>query len=136
MSSTETDYLIGVYQYFEPFPEEEKGAAFYLLYLLDQKVLLEKDEAIKMFKEKYNYEEVAAKWIGPFNSIEVLNQFAFFLCEKLEANKISLVSVQEYNALLEQTIQANDFHRDLLLKGNVLENIDKKGKGFFKKLFS
>lgn len=135
MSADTTDYLIGVYQYFDPFPEEERGAAFYLLYLLDQKGLLEKNEAIKFFKERYPADDHQSKWIGPFPSLDVLNQFAFFLCEKLDAQKISLVSVQDYNSLLEQTVQATDFHRDLLLKGNVLENIDKKEKGFFKKLF-
>jgi hypothetical protein len=135
MSGSKTDYLIGVFQYFDPFPEEERGPSYYLLYLLDQKGVLEKDEAVKIFQEKFKVDVLKSKWLGPFDSLDDLNQFAFFLCEKLDAQKISLLSVQEYNTLLEQTLQASDFHRDLLVKGNVFENIDKKEKGFFKKLF-
>jgi hypothetical protein len=136
MSSNKVDYLIGVYHHFDPFPEEERGAAYYILHLLDQRGLLEKDEAIKIFQSKYKTEIFHSKWIGPFESLDTLNQFAFFLCEKLDAQKINLLSVQEYNNLLETTVLAADFHRDLLVKGNVLENIDKKEKGFFSRFFS
>lgn len=135
MNDLKIDYLIGVYQYFNPFPEEERGSAYYLLYLLDQRGLLEKDDAKKLFHEGEPDYDLKSKWIGPFESLDNLNQFAFLLCEKLDAQKISLLSVPEYNGLLEHTIQASDFHRDLLEKGNVIENIDKKEKSFFKKLF-
>lgn len=135
MSDLKIEYLIGVYQYFNPNPEEERGAAYYLLYLLDQRGVLEKEDAKRLFQETNPSYDLKSKWLGPFDSIDNINQFAFLLCEKLDAQKISLLSVQEYNGLLEQTLQASDFHRDLLEKGNVLENIDKKEKSFFKKLF-
>lgn len=135
MSDSRVDYLIGVYQYFNPFPEDEVGSAYYILYLLDQKGILEKDEARLIFQENYKEVELKSKWLGPFESLDTLNQFSFYLCEKLDAQKISLLSVQEYNALLEQTLQSSDFHRDLLIKGNILENIDKKEKNIFKRLF-
>jgi acetylglutamate kinase len=135
MSELNIDYLIGIHHYFNPFPEEERGAAYYLIYLLDQRGILDKDEALKIFKEQFPSEAAKLKWLGPFESLDKLNQFAFTLCEKLDAQKISLISVQDYNGLLEQTVQSTDFHRDLLQKGNILENIDKKEKGFFKKLF-
>lgn len=135
MSDLKIDYLIGVYQYFNPFPEEERGSAYYLLYLLDQRGVLEKEDAKNLFKENNPDYDLKSKWIGPFESLDNINQFAFLLCEKLDAQKISLLSVPEYNGLLEQTLHASDFHRDLLEKGNIIENIDKKDKSFFQKLF-
>jgi hypothetical protein len=135
MSEMRTDYLIGIYQYFNPFPEDEKGSAYYLLYLMDQRGVLETGEAMKIFQANYPASLTKSKWLGPFDSVDNLNQFAFLLCEKLDAQKISLLSVQEYNGLMEQTLQASDFYRDLLEKGSVIENIDKKDKSFFKKLF-
>jgi hypothetical protein len=135
MNDLKIDYLVGVYSFFNPFPEDETGSAYYLLHLLDQRGVLEKNDAKKLFTETYPHFELKSKFLGPFESIDTLNQFSFMLCEKLDAQKISLLSVQEYNSLLEQTQQASDFHRDLLEKGNVLENIDKKEKGFLKKLF-
>jgi hypothetical protein len=135
MSDLKIEYLIGVYQYFNPNPEEEIGASYYLLYLLDQRGILEKEDAKKLYQESHTSFDLKSKYIGPFESVDNINQFAFLLCEKLDAQKISLLSAQEYNGLLEHTQQASDFHRDLLLKGNVIDNIDKKEKGFFKKLF-
>jgi len=135
MSDLKIEYLIGVYQYFNPNPEEERGAAYYLLYLLDQRGVLEKDDAKKLFRESHQDYDLKSKWLGPFESLDTINQFAFTLCEKLDAQKISLLSVQEYNGLLEHTLLASDFLLDLLEKGSVIENIDKKEKGFFKKLF-
>jgi hypothetical protein len=65
-----------------------------------------------------------------------LDQYAFALCEELNAAKISLLSVEEYNTLLETTHMSSDFHRDLVEKGNVMENIERKKKGFLTKFFS
>ena len=73
--------------------------------------------------------------IGPFLSLETLNQYAFALCEELNAAQINLLSVADYNSLLENQQLASDFHRDLLEKGNVLENIERKKKGLLSRIF-
>jgi hypothetical protein len=136
----EVDYIVGIYNQFNPFPEDSSYQGYYLLYLLDQKGFLSTEEAIKIYNEKFKLldDSKAFKkgYIGPFESLETINQFAFLLCENLNAQKVSLLSVPEYNTILESTEQAFDFHRDLLEKGNVLENIDHKKKGFFKRLFN
>ncbi|MBY0414131.1 MAG: hypothetical protein K2Q18_08190, partial [Bdellovibrionales bacterium] len=114
---------------------------YYMLYLLDEKGILERDLAVKLFKERFSAPELAdikvsQGMIGPFVSVETLNQFSFALCEELNAEKISLLSVQEYNALLDQGQDANGFHRDLLEKGNVMENIERKKQGFLNRFFT
>lgn len=137
----EIDYLVGIYNFFNPFPEDGPDSYYYMLYLLDEKGLLEKEGAFKLFQERFASPElVDAKTppntIGPFISIERLNQYAFALCEELNASQVSLLSVSEYNTMLENSQQAHDFHRDLLEKGNVMENIERKKKGFLSRFFS
>jgi hypothetical protein len=133
------EYIVGVYNYLNAFPELQSDSAYYLLYLLDEKGLLDLSLAQKLYDERFKSELSSAsihnKMIGPFESTDHLNQFAFQLCEELNAQKVSLLSVQEYNTLLESTQSASDFHRDLLLKGNVMENIERKKKGFLSRFF-
>lgn len=137
----EIEYIVGVYNNFNPFPEEGDESYFYMLYLLDEKGLLEKEGAQKLFKERFLSEHLEgvkspANMIGPFLALENVNQFAFALCEELNAAQVSLLSVSEYNSMLENSQQASDFHRDLLEKGNVMENIERKKKGFLSRFFS
>ena len=140
------EYIVGIYHYLNATPESHGSSAYYLIYLLDEKGLLDRAGAHKLYEDRFksdiSVEEVQhhygdrEKMIGPFATTDLLNQFAFQLCEELNAEKVSLLSVQEYNVLLESTQTASDFHRDLLLKGNVMENIERKKKGFLNRFFS
>jgi hypothetical protein len=135
----DTEYIVGVYNFLNAFPDLHNDSAYYLLYLLDEKGLLDKAAAQKFYDEKFKSESGSANihqnMIGPFDSTDHLNQYAFQLCEELNAQKVSLLSAQEYNLLLESTQTASDFHRDLLLKGNVMENIERKKQGFLRRFF-
>lgn len=137
----EIEYIVGVYNFYNPFPEDGQDSHYYMLYLLDEKGMLEREAAFTIFNERFTSEELAGlktppNTIGPFLSLEKINQYAFALCEELNAAKISLLSVQEYNSLLENSQIAIDFHHDLLTKGNVMENIERKQKGFLSRFFS
>jgi hypothetical protein len=138
----DTEYIIGVYNYLNATPELNSDSAYFILYLLDQKGLLDKSAALKLYERRFKSELLNAdertstsKMIGPFESTDHLNQFAFQLCEELNAEKVSLLSVQEYNSLLESSQTASDFYRDLLNKGNVMENIERKKKSFLSRFF-
>ena len=137
----EIEYIVGIYNNFNPYPEEGQEEYYFMLYLLDEKGLLEKEGAQKLFKERFLSEHLEGvkcppNMIGPFLALENVNQFAFALCEELNAAQVSLMSVSEYNSLLENSQLASDFHRDLLEKGNVMENIERKKKGFLSRFFS
>jgi len=136
----EIDYIVGIYHHFILNPSEQFEPNYYLLYLLDEKGMLEIEGAKDLFKEKFVLDssliqKVPNNVIGPFISMETLNQYAFALCEELNAAQINLLSVKEYNALLENHQTAQDFHKDLLEKGNVIENIERKKKGFLSRFF-
>lgn len=136
------EYIVGVYNYINATPELNSDSAYYILYLLDEKGLLDRSAALKLYDERFKSDLASAdeqitgtKMIGPFESTEQLSQFAFQLCEELNAEKVSLLSVQEYNLLLESSQTASGFHQDLLLKGNVMENIERKKKSFLSRFF-
>lgn len=134
------DQIIGIFNQFNPIPEDLSANGFYLLYLLDQKGFLSHELAQKLYLDKFKMGEFTSVfskgYIGPFENLNSLNQYAFLLCEELNAEKVSLISVQEYNTFLENNQQASDFHLDLLEKGNVMENIEHKKKSFFSRLFN
>lgn len=137
----EIEYIVGIYNYYNPRPEEGTDPYYYMMYLLDEKGLLDTEGAIKLFEDRFFNESVRdikapPHVIGPFLSLESINQYAFALCEELNAARVSLMSVEEYNTLLENSQLASDFHRDLLEKGNVMENIERKKKGFLSRFFS
>lgn len=137
----EIEYIVGIHHFFNPFPEEGQESFYYLLYLLDEKGLLEQEVASKLYSSRFQSAEVLEfksprNAIGPFTSLEQLNQYSFALCEEFNAAKISLLSVSEYNSLLEESLEASDFHRDLLEKGNVMENIERKPKSILSRFFS
>lgn len=138
----DTEYIIGVFNYINAFPELHSESAYYLIYLLDEKGLLDRTAAIKLYNDRFranitNGDESlnTSKMIGPFESTDQLNQFAFQLCEEFNAAKVSLLSVQDYNSLMESTQAASDFHRGLQEIGNVMENIERKKKGFLSRFF-
>ena len=135
----DTEYIIGLYNYLNAYPEIQDESAFYLLYLLDEKGLIDKSMSGKIYENEFKSDLTSANihpnMIGPFDSLATLNQFAFKLCEELNAEKVSLLSVQDYNGLLENTQMASDFHRDLLEKGNIMQNIERKKKGFLSRFF-
>lgn len=138
----DTEYIVGIYNYINCSPELSADSAYYLLYLLDEKGLLDRASALKLYEERFKSSLASSdeqtnglKMIGPFESTDQLSQFAFQLCEELNAEKVSLLSVQDYNTLLENSHSASDFYRDLLQKGNVMENIERKKKGFLSRFF-
>lgn len=137
----ELESIVGIYNFFNPQPLEQSESHFYLLYLLDENGAIELDEAKTLFNERFKSELIQighknSKLIGPFSTIENLEQFAFAICEFYNAAKINLLSVDEYNNLLENHQEAHSFHQDILVKGNVITNIERKKKGILSRFFN
>lgn len=132
----EIDYIVGIFNCFSNDLDNPHNEKYFLLYLLDEKGMLDYEGSKELYKRQFSRDGlIDNKYIGPFDNLEALNQYAFALLEELNAAQVSLLSVQEYNLLIESTQQASDFHRDLLEKGNIIENIERKKKGFLSRFF-
>lgn len=134
----EIEYIVGVYR---SLGQQSDEGPYMIVFLLSEQGFIESDIPQKIYAERFieNLEiskEGNTEKIGPFLTLERLNQYAFQLCEELNALRIALYSVDEYNELLENGHGAQDFFSSLLEKGNVIENIERKNKGFFNRFFS
>ncbi len=139
MNQDET--IVGLYHFFSPRFHEGLPPQYYLLHILDHRGILDRELVLRVLREKMQIEpDRDQDLVGSFESLEKLNQFAFLLCEEVGAPKISLLSISEYNLLLENSEGIEGFLHDLKTKGNLLENIDlgekmSASKGFFSKFF-
>lgn len=139
ISALADETIVGIYHYFQPRAHEGNPPQYYLLHVLDHRGVLDHEMLTKIYKDKFQHSpDRDDEMMGPFDSLEELNKYAYFLCEEVNAPRVSLLSVTEYNLLLENASELNGLVFDLKNKGNVLENIERDNKktyGFFSKLF-
>lgn len=74
--------------------------------------------------------------IGPFSNLETIQKFSFNLCQKLGNKGASLVSLDDYNELLNASFKVEDFKTHLEEKGNFIGNPEAGKSGLFNKIFS
>lgn len=74
--------------------------------------------------------------IGPFSNLETIQKFSFNLCQKLGNKGISLVSLDDYNELLNASFKTEDFKARLEEKGNFISNPEAGKSGLFNKIFN
>lgn len=114
-----------------------RASAYYLLYAFDESGQLEYESMFDTYEEFIQKRpEDGAFSIGPFEDLNFLNQFAFKVCEKNEAKVVSLLSVREYNQIMENTTTASELFKELSSQGNRIQNLDRESKsGIFGKIF-
>lgn len=132
---TESESIVMIYDYKEG--AEVKPSAYYLLYAFDETGLLEVDNMIDVYEEFTQKEpEADLMPLGPFESLNTLNQFAFKVCERNDGALVSLLSVKDYNQIMEEASSGSTLFQEFIEKGNKIENLDHKGKrGILGKIF-
>lgn len=131
--------IVGIYHFFQPRNHEGTLPQYYLLHVMDHRGMLDREVVNRVYKEKFQREmDREQDIVGPFESLDELNMYAYELASVINAPKVSLLSVSDYNLLLENAMDLNGLIYDLKNKGNILENIEKdqgKKSGFFSKIF-
>ena len=74
--------------------------------------------------------------IGPFSNLETIQKFSFNLCQKLGNKGTSLVSLDDYNDLLNASFKVEDFKNRLEEKGNFISNPEAGKSGILNKIFN
>jgi hypothetical protein len=75
-------------------------------------------------------------YAGGFKSFDELKECAFELCRDRRADRIVLVSQEDFNLGLEEHSHPDEFFNRLSNLGESLENLEEEGnKGLLKKLF-
>lgn len=131
--------IVGIYHFFQPRPQDGSLPQYYLLHILDHRGFIDRELIARLLKEKFDkVVDLSNDLVGPFESLDELSIFAYDLASAIDSPKVSLLSVTDYNLLLENATDLNNFIYDLKNKGNILENIEKnqsKKAGFFSKIF-
>ncbi len=132
---TNNDAIVMIYDYKEG--ADLKPSAYYLYHAFDENGLVELDTMVDVYEEFINQApETSNLPLGPFDDLNFLNQFAFKVCEKNDNSLVSLISVKDYNAILEEATTGSELFQDLTEKGNRIENLDHSSKsGLLGKLF-
>lgn len=120
--------------------KENEAQAHYLLYVFEENALIPREELIKVYNEIAPLKmptEIPVGYIGPFESLESLNQYAFTLGDQLGARQVALASIDGFNETVKSVNTPSDFNKALLEHSNIIANPDRdKKKGLFGKLFS
>jgi hypothetical protein len=125
---TNNDAIVMIYDYIEG--ADLKPSAYYLYHAFDESGLVELDGMVEVYEEFINQSpETDQLPLGPFDSLNFLNQFAFKVCEKNDNSLVSLISVKDYNSLLEEAATGTELFQNLAEKGNRIENLDHSSKG-------
>ncbi len=139
LNSQSDETIVGIYHFFHPRSHENALPQYYLLHILDHRGFLDRELSVRVYAEKFNRElDRDQEIVGPFESLEELSSFSYDLASAVDSPKVSLLSVNDYNLLLENATDMSSFIFDLKNKGNILENIEKsqqKKIGFFSKIF-
>lgn len=118
---------------------ENEASAYYLLHVFEENALIGREELVKIYNDTAPLRlptEIPVGYIGPFESLDGLNQFAFALCDRQNANQIALVSLENFNETMKTVNTPSDFKQTLLEHSNIIANPDKdRKKGIFGKLF-
>ena len=142
MANFETVFVIYTYLSREELGLERKeseGPAHYILQVFEEHSLFPRDELVKLYNEvaPLKMPDLPEGYIGPFENLDVLNQFAFTFCDRHDASQVALVSIENYNEAINKINSSSDFNAILLEHSSVIANPDKdKRKGFFGKMFS
>ncbi len=132
------DFIVGIYNYYEEHITGKTG--YYIIHLFGNSDALELAPVDDVLSETLlkdidtTYEGV----IGPFTNLSEMNQFVFAMCEISSADWVGMISVKEYNQVLDSTNTLEDYKTALVANVNVMENINKKNgsKNIIKKMFS
>ena len=128
----EIEALFAVYDYQNG--ERALDASYRLLYVFGNEGPVERELLEKVYCEIFMKEKVEG---SSFESLMQLNQYAFELCTRLNAARICLLSVQEYNSALEKSLSVEEFKNNLTEFADCIENVDKGRKtGLLGKLFT
>ena len=135
MRDRETIYF--VYKYITPTSPEAVEPSYYLIRSFDNLGPIESEIMNGLFSEYFPEEKISmAPYLGPFPNLSALNKFSFALVEKLNATRACLLSLTDFNSLLDCVGSIAELGENMVEVGSVIDNIAKseKKKSIFSKI--
>ncbi len=133
--SRESSVLVVIYG---PYLNSEDKNGHEVISIFNERGLIDESTLEDFYKELSGTEPkvLESGRIGYFSQMEDIQKFSFRICQKLGNEAVSLVSVEDYNAVLIDSFKAEDLLENLQNVGNLIPNPDAGKGGFFSKLFN
>ena len=114
---------------------KRKIQAYYIVGFFSEGGELKRDRLHKSYEEMF-HSTSDNEYIGPFQSLDDIRKYCFALCDYLNAQNSQILSVEEYNVMIENVTNRSEFAKQILLFGDSLLNPShKKRKHFFQDFF-
>lgn len=131
------DKLIAIYRYKNPTSDLDRTVgSYYLLHLLTDEGAI-KPEQLEKYCHEFNVNDPKDEiGLGPFESVDDITKFCFYICDEMRLPFVSLHSMEEFNSIIEDSSKVNDLLDSLHNGGNLIENISiTQKKSLFQKVF-
>lgn len=136
-------FVIGVYGHLRHSGTQESrvkalDSSYYLIHIFGDNGPIDFETLDKIYHEHYcqfiNINN--CKHIGPFDGLEELNKYLYSLCDEMSLSKINIVSVEEYNLIIEKSSSVEELKNNLEDSSSYIECSSIKKNGLLGRLFS
>lgn len=111
---------------------------YYIIHFVYQHGSIESELIWNAYEDAFGRNQTNfPQYYGPFDSLESLTKFCFKVCDETDQDQVNIVSLEEFNQLIESTPSVSAIRERLPAIGNVITNPDASSKkGLFGKLFN
>lgn len=113
------------------------SGSYYILHCFETDHFYDCDYLENFYRSQFNKAPNFTKFphTGPFEDFAGLKNFSFLLCKEASADRIVLLTLEDFQVALDKNSQKADLCRHLAGLGESLENLNQEGQGFFSKIF-
>ncbi len=111
---------------------------YYLIHFINSHGSVDGEIAWSIFDDLFGRKETSyPQYFGPFNGLDDVTKFCFRICDEAAEPQVNLMSLQEFNEVLEASTTVEILKQRLPSLGTIIANPDADAKkGLFGKLFN
>tara|TARA_R110000868_G_scaffold42895_3_gene144671 strand:- start:5259 stop:5648 length:390 start_codon:yes stop_codon:yes gene_type:complete len=111
---------------------------FYIVHFVHSHGGVDSEMVWTLYEEIFGRKDsIFPQYFGPFESLEALTKFCFRVCDETDEPQVNILTLEEFNQLIESSTNTTILKERLPSLGNVIANPDASSKkGLFGKLFN
>lgn len=132
MNNYETLFIVYAKQVFE------EQNSFFAIHIFSSRAEVDFDQIKKSYEseiDSWKLRESDQK-VGPFVDLEALQRFSFALCQRVNADQVSLLNIDSYNEALAKSSNSGELLNHFIELGDKIQNLEGGSKkGFLDRIF-
>ena len=110
---------------------------FYIVHLFSEYEMIQLKQIEKIISAKQVITNGEINLVGPFDSLDELNQTAYQICEQRNAISVNIISLENFNSSVVSVMKRTELIDSLCQMGEVFKNVNSDLKqGIFDKFFN